>query len=132
MDLNPDDVVQLLKLLGDAVQGGNWILAAPLLVLLFVKAARLWLIPKFAAKYPVLGDKRFTLALAVLAPIALSLAAALVTGAPVTVGMIVMALLSGLGGIGLNSGLKNWKEGAEQAAIKTDADAAKVLRGPEP
>ena len=116
-NLNPDDIVQLLGTFVSAVQGGSWLIATAPLILGLIWALRKFVIPTFAVRFPFLVDKRFTLALALVGPIAAALGTALIAGTPITVSLVLSAILSGLAAVGLYSGQKNWAEGVAAAKL---------------
>lgn len=109
---NPDDGLALAQLFISAIQSGNALLALPVGVMLVLLVFRKFLLPNFEARWPWLADKRLTLALAVLGPMAAAVLTAVLAGQPITFGLIATALLAGLGGVGLWSGQKNWREAA--------------------
>lgn len=116
-NLNPDDIIQLVGTVVQAVQNGGGLLAIAPAILAVIWFLRRFVIPSFSAKLPFLADKRFTLTLSIAVPVLTTVGAALITGAPLTFGLVASAVLSGLAAVGLYSGQKNWKEGVAAAKV---------------
>lgn len=108
-----DDPSEVARLISYAIMEEHWGLAAALLVVLLTLGFSKGIVPLIVEKFPKLGflaDKRVTLAVALLGPVAVAIATALIAGAPITVGLIVTAVLTGLGGVGIFSAQKNVRE----------------------
>lgn len=108
-----DDPSEVARLVAYAIMDEHWGLAAALAVVLLTLLFSKGIVPTLVAKFPKLGflaDKRVTLAVALLGPVAVAIATALVAGQAVTVGLVVTALLTGLGGVGIFSAQKNVRE----------------------
>lgn len=104
--INPEDTLELSRLLLDAISGGRWTLVASLGVVLSV-----WVVRRFASPvWPVLADKRIALVLAILGPMAASMATALIGGQALTIGVLLSGLIAGLGAVGMWSAQKNVRE----------------------
>ena len=123
----------IMKLI-EAAQSGNLLLAGALLVTLIIWGLRRFVFPNFADRYPILLDKRLTLALTFIGPVAVGLVGILASGGTLTVPVIGALVIAGIKGallsIGIFSATKNTIEASKPVSHLDDKQASLVIGKP--
>ena len=108
-----DDFKALAQALLDAVRAGNYGLAAAVVIVALVAFLRVY----GARFWPPLGSRVAGPILAVAGSMAGAVLTALAAGQPVTMGLVLSALMVGLASVGLFSGVKNVVQGQRAAGL---------------
>lgn len=131
-----DDPTHLAVVLLGAIQAGHWGLVVSAALVLVVALLRRFGrgLPKVG---PLLDHPVVAWALPTVASVGGALVTALVAGSPVSVGLVLSAVVTGLGANALYVGGKKVAEAREAGAtaaagVETKADAVTVLKGPPP
>lgn len=131
-----DDPARLAVTLLTAVQSGQWGLVVSVALVLVVALVR-----RFGRGLPKVGPLLDHPVVAWLLPTVASVGGALVTslvaGAPVSIGLVLSAVVTGLGANALYVGGKKVAEAREAGAaaaagVTSKAEAVEVLKGPQP
>lgn len=131
-----DDPARLALVLLDGVQRGQWglVVSGVLVLVVFVLRRFGKGIPKVG---PLLEHPVVAWTLPTIAAVLGAVMTSLVAGTPVSVGLVLSAIITGLTANGLYNGAKQAREAkeagaAKAAAVATKADAVNVLKGPNP
>lgn len=134
--VNPEDPGGLALVLLGAIQSGHWGLVVSAALVLVVALLRRFGrgLPKVG---PLLDHPVVAWLLPTLASIGGAVVTALVAGTPVSLGLVLSAVVTGLGANALYVGGKKVAEAREAGAnaaatVETKADAVVVLKGPQP
>lgn len=130
--IDPENANALVKMLLDLVQSGNIAGAVAVGVMLLVLVFRKVLVPWLSPRFPVLLDKRIVIGVTVALSLAVTFGTALVAGAPVTVGLVVTALIGAAGASGIWSMQKNARDGEPLSIPVKSGTVLSAVIGREP